>query len=188
MKKFHLSVEDAISLEAVSENDAQDLFNLIVDNRSYLSKWLPWVDGVRNLEDIKNGIKAAQSMEEQNGMIQSIVRFKGELVGAIGMETLDEVSKVTALGGWIGEKFQGQGIMSKAFFVIVHFIFETRNINRIEMRCASCNKRSRKIPERLGFIEEGTLKEAEFLNGKYNDVVIYRLLRSELSRLSKPVD
>jgi ribosomal-protein-serine acetyltransferase len=47
------------------------------------------------------------------------------------------------------------------------------------MRCAVENKKSRKIPERLGFREEGTIRQAEWLHEHFIDLVIYGMLASE---------
>ena len=48
-------------------------------------------------------------------------------------------------------------------------------LNRIEIRAAVGNIRSRAIPERLGFREEGTLHEAELVDGVALDIVIYSI-------------
>ena len=52
-------------------------------------------------------------------------------------------------------------------------------LNRIEIRAAVGNARSRAIPERLGFKQEGTLREAERVGDAYLDAVVYSMLGSE---------
>ncbi|WP_411675028.1 GNAT family N-acetyltransferase [Cytobacillus kochii] len=47
------------------------------------------------------------------------------------------------------------------------------------MQCAEANIKSRNIPKRLGFKQEGINREAEFINGCYNNIVTYSLLRIE---------
>jgi ribosomal-protein-serine acetyltransferase len=49
----------------------------------------------------------------------------------------------------------------------------------VEVRAAPENRRSRAIPERLGFREEGQLREAERVKGRYLDSVVYGMLASE---------
>jgi ribosomal-protein-serine acetyltransferase len=59
--------------------------------------------------------------------------------------------------------------------------FTKLNLNKIEIGAASSNKRSRAVPERLGFQQEGEIRDYEFINGRYLDRVIYGLKASEWS-------
>jgi ribosomal-protein-serine acetyltransferase len=52
-------------------------------------------------------------------------------------------------------------------------------LHRVEIRCGVGNTRSRKIPERLGFAFEGTLREAIWVNGRFHDLAVYGLLETE---------
>ena len=49
----------------------------------------------------------------------------------------------------------------------------------MEILCATGNTRSRAIPERLGFTQEGIIRQAERFNDHYNDLVVYGMLASE---------
>jgi ribosomal-protein-serine acetyltransferase len=49
----------------------------------------------------------------------------------------------------------------------------------MEIHCAPENRRSRAIPERLGFKQEGILREEMFIDGRYLDSVVYAMLEDE---------
>ena len=51
MKPLELQVADAVVLRQISENDAQELTDLIDCNRKYLREWLPWLDSSTGLRD-----------------------------------------------------------------------------------------------------------------------------------------
>jgi ribosomal-protein-serine acetyltransferase len=60
--------------------------------------------------------------------------------------------------------------------VLVDHAFGELELHRVEIQAAEGNRRSRAIPERLGFRQEGILREAECVGGRYLDVVVYGLV------------
>ena len=64
----------------------------------------------------------------------------------------------------------------KAF---VDYAFRELKLNRVEVRCAEENSKSRAIPERLGFVKEGIIREAEWIYDHYVDDVVYGILSRE---------
>ena len=83
------------------------------------------------------------------------------------------------IGYWLGEEFQGKGIMTAASRILIHYAFDEFQLNRVEIRCAVGNTRSRAIPERLGFIQEGMIGDGEWLYDHYVDLIVYRMLARE---------
>ena len=59
--------------------------------------------------------------------------------------------------------------------------FETLNLHRIYLRVYSTNPRARRSYEKAGFVLEGTLREAVYRHGKYADIHVMSVLRSEWS-------
>jgi ribosomal-protein-serine acetyltransferase len=70
-------------------------------------------------------------------------------------------------------------LITKSCRALIDYAFNELNLNRVEIRCGVGNIKSRKIPEKLGFREEGTIREAEWLHDRFIDLVIYGMLSSE---------
>ncbi|MDU6096547.1 MAG: GNAT family protein [Staphylococcus epidermidis] len=92
---------------------------------------------------------------------------------------LDLVNKTTSIGYYLAEDFQKKGIMTKCTKALIRYVYEVYDINRIEIRMSTKNKKSRAIPIRLGFTQEGILRSNERLQGEFSDSYVFSLLREE---------
>jgi ribosomal-protein-serine acetyltransferase len=72
--------------------------------------------------------------------------------------------------------------MTAAATTLVDYAFSGLHLNRVVIQAAVGNTRSRAIPERLGFVAEGTLREAERVGDEYLDSVVYAMLAREWRR------
>jgi ribosomal-protein-serine acetyltransferase len=62
---------------------------------------------------------------------------------------------------------------------LVDHAFEELGLNRVSIACATENKESCAILERLGFRREGIVRQAEWLYDHFVDHVVYATLASE---------
>jgi ribosomal-protein-serine acetyltransferase len=69
--------------------------------------------------------------------------------------------------------------MTKVVQKLLEYGFVEASLNKIEIRCADKNYKSRAIPERLGFSYEATLRQCEWLYDQHVDHAIYSMLASE---------
>jgi ribosomal-protein-alanine N-acetyltransferase len=69
--------------------------------------------------------------------------------------------------------------MSEALQAILDFGFDTMQLNRVEALSFPQNTASRQLLAKLGFAEEGVLREYEFLKDRAQDMAIYSLLSRE---------
>ena len=97
----------------------------------------------------------------------------------IDYHEIDLKNDVGRIGYWLGEQYNGNGYMSLAVMEMLKIGFNDFALNRIEIQCAKENVKSRAIPERIGFIQEGILRSSEKVNGQYYDHVVYGLLKNE---------
>lgn len=100
----------------------------------------------------------------------------------VGFRSVDWRNRSTTIGYWLAADAQGRGTMTTAVRALVDHAFAEWNLHRIELQCAPANHRSRAIPERLGFREEATLRETEWVGGRYLDRVVYGMLTTEWAR------
>lgn len=152
---------------------------MVDKNRNYLREWLSWVDETIHADQTKLSITTALKAFSENNGFQLGIFYKNEIAGRIGLHSIDWHNKKTSIGYWLGEDFQGNGIMTASCKTVIDYVFNELSLNRIEIRAASLNKKSRAIPERLTFCKEGTLRQAEWLYNHYVDHVIYGLLKED---------
>ena len=97
-------------------------------------------------------LKILEQFIDGNGFHCGIWSNK-ELIGVIGLHYLDLVNKTTSIGYYLAEDFQKKGIMTKCTKALIRYVYEVYDINRIEIRMSTKNKKSRAIPIRLGFTQ-----------------------------------
>ena len=176
---FELNLDEEITLRTFQESDAKSLFRLTDKSRNQLRLWLPWVDSTKSARDTKIFIQLAEEAQQARRGLTCGIYYKGELAGVISYNLLDWQNRTGQIGYWLGTEFVGRGLMTRAVQGLIHFGFYELDLNRIEIRAATGNERSRAIPERLGFKQEGILREAEWLNDHFVDHAVYSMLRSE---------
>lgn len=71
--------------------------------------------------------------------------------------------------------------MTRAVAAMLDWAFVERGLHRVEWRCAPGNAPSRRIPERLGFTHEGTLRETFRVREVRHDLEVWAILASEWS-------
>lgn len=176
-----VEIRDAeIELKPLVGADAPALFRLIDTDRLRLSAWLPWVEETRTERDSVRFITDATEERRQRRSLVLGLYVHGALGGTIGLHYLEWFDRSAELGYWIGSHLEGRGYVGRAARGLLGFAFGTVGLHRVVVRCAVGNTRSRRVAERLGFREEGLLKEAHRVGGRYLDQHLFALLRSEL--------
>lgn len=167
---------DRLEIRSLQLTDVHELFSLIDDNRNYLRQWLPWLDDTKTPADTHNFIRNAIEQFGDTGAIIAAICYDKQIVGIIGYNHIDWGNAIAHIGYWLAESHQGQGIMTTACRYFVEYSFSSLSLNRLVIRCATRNHRSRAIPERLGFHHEGRAREAEWLYDHFVDHEIYSML------------
>lgn len=104
------------------------------------------------------------------------IEFRGRIVGVAGYHPIRWNNKSVEIGYWLAREAVGHGIMTKCCRVLISHAFAVYGLNRVQIPAAVGNRRSRAIPERLGFTWEGVIRDAEWLYDHFVDHAMYSIL------------
>ena len=176
---FTYSIDEELSLKLVTLLDAPRIFELTEQSRTYLREWLPWLDSTNTVYDTENYVKFSMKLFAENNGLNTAILYREEIVGIAGFNQLNWGNKTAYIGYWLGESYQGNGIMTRVAKGLTNIAFDEFNMNKVEIRAAIENKKSRSVPERLGYVYEGTIRSAEWLYNHYVDHAVYGMLAEE---------
>jgi diamine N-acetyltransferase len=105
-----------------------------------------------------------------------------KLVGNLALQDIDWRNRSSELGIMIGDKtYWNQGYGTEAVRLLVKHGFNTLNLNRIFLHVFDTNPRAIRAYEKAGFVHEGRLRQAEYKNGEYIDVLLMSILKDEFN-------
>jgi ribosomal-protein-serine acetyltransferase len=178
---FRMPVDESLELVLLEQRHAPMLFALIEENRAHLRQWLPWVDANRSMADSLGWIQMTLD-QFAKGMSLNVGLFtRGMLAGICGYHTIDWANRRTSIGYWLAASQQGKGLMARAVRALTTHAFASLQLNRLEIRAALDNRRSRGVAERVGYKLEGQCRQAEWLHDRFVDHAIYGMLAREWS-------
>jgi len=158
---------------------AADVYALVDRNREHLGRWLSWVDGRRSADDLAQYIKQALYRFAEDGSPYCGIWHQGTLAGTIDLMGTGGRHRCAEIGYWLDAAHEGKGLVTLACRALVDHAFNGLNVNRVEIRTEPANTRSCAVAQRLGFTEEGTLRQVIKLGTCYTDRTVYAMLRDE---------
>jgi ribosomal-protein-alanine N-acetyltransferase len=172
VESLNLNTKNLV-LQKYTKKYLKDLYNHRSDPEiaeSYLKE-------PKNINEFKKYLKEFNKI---NGKRSLFVILKDSiLIGDISYNSWGFENKVVAIGFSIATKYQMMGFGKEAVSEIVRYLFLVKNVQRIQAEVNSDNIPSCKLLERVGFIEEGRLRQVEYNNGKWEDLYVYSMLRNE---------
>lgn len=159
---------------------AGKMFAHVDADRERLGRFLPWVAQTRTVADEEAYIRYTISQWKNLSLFDYglYLREGLEYMGNIGVHQVSWRHSHCELGYWILGRFEGHGYMTEAVAYLEELILE-RGFHRIEIRCSDLNRRSAGIPERLGYVLEGTLRDNAFELNAFRTTRVYGRLASD---------
>lgn len=174
-----IQLESGLELRPALRSDAPVIFAAIQRNHARLREFLPWVSPTYGESD---AVRHLEQRERENTAHEALavhIWMQNELCGAISLHKIDPLHKSTSIGYWLDSAYEGRGIMTMACRAITSEGFRNYGLHRIEIRCAVENEKSSSIPRRLGFVEEGILRQAEWMHDHWIDLRVFSMLQQD---------
>lgn len=174
-------------LREIVHDDASALF--AVRGNPEAMKWfgedpLPDEAAARTLIDIMAGWRSKPSPPTRWGIH---VKGQNALAGSCGLFARSPSWRKCSLSYELNPEVQGNGYMHEALCACLTWGFENMELNRIEAVVHPCNAASLRTLQRLGFKQEGLLRQVGFWRGHHHDMYQYSLLRQEFPQVGKEV-
>lgn len=180
---FSIKVNDDLELGFFTERNAEEVFRLVMENYDFLHRWMPWLDENYSLEGVKEFAKISLRQFGNREMLSLRIIYRGETIGSIGFGYFNWHYKTAEIGYWLGEKYTGKGIVTKCCRKLLEYAFTELELNRVVIKCQPENIKSRAIPEKLGFVQEGVERQGGFHHGVFVDFVIYSMLAEDWEKM-----
>ena len=158
-----LVVDNQLSLSILSLSDAKEVFKLVDENRIYLRKTLPWLDEVNSLDEQISYISHCISDYELYKGIMYSISSDGDIIGTIGLNSIDYENRACGVGYWVSEEFAGKGIATRCCSRLIDHCFNDLNLHRFVLEASVENIASCRVAEKLGLRLEGVTKDREWL-------------------------
>lgn len=181
----HLKLEGArVYLRPMRGKDWRQWSRLRARSRNFLTPWEPlWASDSLTRGAYRHRLKLA-NQDGRSGLGYTLHIFRQEddvLLGAITVAQIRRgVAQMATLGYWMGEPYAGQGYMTEALELVVHFAFRDLGLHRIEAACLPTNEPSQRLLRRVGFREEGLARAYLRINGEWCDHLLFARLSDDV--------
>ena len=130
---------------------------------------------------------AKVSKSEHDVVLCIVVKESDAFIGVTGLHEIDFKNRHANFGISIGETSEwSKGYGTEATTLMVRYAFETLNLNRVRLLVFENNPRARRAYEKVGFRQEGVLRQEHFHDGRYWDTVTMAILRDEWAAATRP--
>jgi ribosomal-protein-alanine N-acetyltransferase len=167
-----------IILRPITERDIAPLFTLFSNEA---------VMRFMDIERFSNVTEAAQMITffrekftSGEGMRWAItLEDRNELIGTCGFHDISSTHHKLELGYDLLPSYWGRGIMTHSIHRLLQYGFDELQINRIEAIVDPVNTSSYRLLEKLGFVQEGLLRQAYYQKGAFVDAYVYSILQRD---------
>lgn len=164
-----------VSLREVRKEDLnlfQEYRNVYDDSKNYRT-WKPLTSW--NQEWYWNNV-----INSDNHVVFAIIEKSSlKIVGECRISYIDWMRRKGEVGILIGGLYRGKGYAEEALRLLFDFAFNRMNLHRLEAQVDIQNTASSTLFSSLGFVQEGIIREANYYDGSYHDILIFGLLDRE---------
>jgi RimJ/RimL family protein N-acetyltransferase len=165
--------------------DAPLLKDAVDRSLDHLRPWMPWTpDQPEPLDDVYERLRdfRAQYDRDENHIMGVFAPDESRLLGGTGLHPRQGEGGLE-IGYWIAADATGRGYATELAGVLTRVGFACFEIDRVEIRVDPANERSERVPQKLGFTKEATLRRRlpSKSGSDLRDANIWAMFRSALA-------
>jgi RimJ/RimL family protein N-acetyltransferase len=164
-----------LAIRLIEERDLEEV--RLFHNEFNTLKWLSDIRHISQEEQI-NWHNSLMNNQRQRRYVARKSDSQ-ELVGIIRLDKMDLINRSVEIGVDIVEKLREQGYASEIYLCFLDYLFDQMGIHRLSLVTLETNNAGLGLYNKLGFVREGIMKDAIFREGKFQDLIIMRLLKNE---------
>jgi RimJ/RimL family protein N-acetyltransferase len=164
-----------VDLRPVQESDLDLLGRFDVEPGLIGANWYGFRDPGRH----RRRVQTDGWLGEHDGLL--MVTVDGEAVGFVGWAPAGHgAGRYRSIGIVLLPRWRGRGVGTRAQLLLCRYLFTHTAVRRIEAGTQPENAAEQRSLRTIGFRQEGVLRDAEFRDGSWRDIVVFGLLRDEL--------
>lgn len=182
-----LAHED-IEVRPLRARDAGAWCDVRTRNEGWLSPWegrppsmppVTWRE--RHSPAVFSAMLRNQRREARAGrMLPLAVVVEGRLAGQVTVNSIVRGAfDCGFVGYWVDRRVAGRGVLPTALALVLDHCFATVGLHRLQADVRPENTASRRVVEKLGFVQEGVHRRYLFIDDQWRDHVSYALLRED---------
>jgi [ribosomal protein S5]-alanine N-acetyltransferase len=178
---------DRVFLRPPERGDYEAWARLRARSRDFLVPWEPsWPPDALSRASFRARVtRYAEDWRTDQAYNFFIFAHDETLVGGIGLSNVRRgVAESASLGYWVGEPFARQGYMTATLPLVIDFGFERLGLHRLEAACLPSNTPSRALLAKAGFHQEGCAREYLCIACKWQDHLLFAILRGDRSGIT----
>ncbi|WP_124069819.1 GNAT family N-acetyltransferase [Filibacter tadaridae] len=168
---------EKVILRKITKEDYESFSNVedVMESRLLMNDGIPFPPTEADHEKFLGEI----SSEKDDYMFAIELKDEKVFIGTIAVYLVNWKNGTCHVGVSIGPDFQEKGYGTDAMKVLLDFIFNYMNVNKVKLQVFGYNQRAIGSYEKCGFQLEGTFREELFRFGKYHDILVMGLLRKD---------
>ena len=163
------------TLRLVTTNDLQDIYEITSNNA--ITKMVGW----KHHQDMNETLNLLEDMTKKQETYAIVLKATTKVIGLIGVhkKQANNNLQVRMLTILLNQSYWGQDYAYEVTKEILKYLFEEEQIHKVNVGHFSINNQSKRVIEKLGFIYEGTKREAVIIDNHFFDAVEYSMLKRD---------
>jgi ribosomal-protein-alanine N-acetyltransferase len=165
-----------VTLRSMSQSDAPAIFSMYSDPVSMRYWGYP---PYTSLEEAVAHVQEDLASDARGNSISWGIEFEGALIGTTSLHKLDHVNGRAEIGYLLSSRYWGRGFAQEATSLVISYSFGRLMLRRLEADVDPRNAPSMKLLLRLGFQQEGFMRERWCVAGEISDTAFFGLLKRD---------